>query len=417
MPTFDVEESVRASRRASRILAAADTAIRNQALEAIAKGLKTHQSLVLEANAEDMQAGRDRGLTSALLDRLLLDAERIEGMAAMIREVAAFPDPIGEVTDSSTRPNGLVVERVRIPLGVIAIIYESRPNVTTDAAALCLKSGNAVVLKGGSEAFHSNRALIQICREALDSVGLPADAVTFIDTRERAAVHSLLQQDQWVDLVIPRGGEGLIRFVVENSRIPVVQHYKGVCHLFVEESAEVRQAVDICLNAKAQRPGVCNALETLLVDAPIAERFLEELGPRLEEAGVTIHGDPTVRQHLPEAKPASNDDWDTEYLDLILAIRVVDGVDEAIDHIANHGSGHTDGILTNDAEVARTFVNRVHSSAVMVNASTRFNDGNQLGLGAEIGISTSKLHAYGPMGLIELTTRKFVVTGNGHIRD
>jgi glutamate-5-semialdehyde dehydrogenase len=417
MSAFDVEHSVRAAHAASRVLAATDTSTRNQALEAIATGLLTHQGTIEAANAEDMAAGREIGLSDALLDRLLLNPERIAGMAEMIREVAAFGDPLGEVTESSTRPNGLVVERVRIPLGVIAILYESRPNVTTDAAALCLKSGNAVVLKGGSEAFHSNRALIQICRDALEATGIPADAVTFVDTREREAVHQLLQQDEWVDLVIPRGGEGLIRFVVENSRIPVVQHYKGVCHLFVEESADLERAVDICLNAKAQRPGVCNALETLLIDAPVAERFLALLGPRLAGADVTVHGDPTVQAHLSDAKPASDEDWDTEYLDLILAIRVVDGIDEAIDHIVSHGSGHTDGILTNNALLARTFVNRVDSSAVMVNASTRFNDGNQLGLGAEIGISTSKLHAYGPMGLNELTTRKFVITGNGHIRD
>jgi len=416
MTTFDIVAATQAARHASRVIGAASTEAKNQALLAMADMLHGQIEAICAANKKDMDAGRERDLSPALLDRLLLTPERIEGMASMLREVAALPDPIGELSDEDVRPNGLKIARMRIPIGVIAMIYESRPNVTTDAAALCLKSGNAAILKGGSEAIHSNRILATICCDALESVGLPRAAVTLVNTTDRGAVLELLHQEDNVDLVIPRGGEGLIRFVTRESRIPVVQHYKGVCHLFVDQEADLERAIEICVNAKAQRPGVCNAMETLLVDASIAADFLQGLSPALHEAGVEIRGDALVCEILKDATPATDEDWDTEYLDLVLSVRTVDGIDEAISHIEQYGSGHTDGILTRNENHAQNFINRVHSSAVMVNASTRFNDGNQLGLGAEIGISTSRLHAYGPMGLRELTTRKFVVLGDGHIR-
>jgi glutamate-5-semialdehyde dehydrogenase len=353
-----------------------------------------------------------------MLDRLRLSDTGVTKLAEAVREVAAQEDPLGGLEDESVRPNGLRVARMRIPLGVVAMIYESRPNVTSDAAALCIKAGNAVILRGGSEALHSNRAIADALREGLAKSDVPVDAVQLVPTTERAAIDVLLQQDQWIDLVIPRGGESLIRAVTAKSRIPVLQHYKGVCHVFVDESAPVERAKDIVVNAKVQRPGVCNALETLLVHRSAARRVLPEVAHALVDAGVELRGDPETVDLLRDldVKPATEDDWYAEYLDLTLAVRIVDDLEAALDHIAKYGSSHTDAIVTEDQANAERFVSAVQSSTVLVNASTRFADGGELGLGAEIGISTSKLHAFGPMGARELTTRKFVVFGDGQVR-
>jgi glutamate-5-semialdehyde dehydrogenase len=337
-------------------------------------------------------------------------------MAEALREVAALPDPVGEVTGMWKRPNGLQVGRIRIPLGVIGFIYESRPNVTVDGASLCLKAGNAVILKGGSEAIRSNLILGQILGEALKETGLPAAAIQVIPTTEREATRILLQQEEDVDVIIPRGGEGLIRFVTDHSRIPVLRHYKGVCHVYVDEFADLGMAAEICFNAKVQRPAVCNAMETMLVHEGVADRFLPAMLKRFRDAGVEIRGCPKTLALMPEAKAAEPSDWPAEFLDLILAVKVVKGLDEALDHIETYGSNHTEAIVTNDYDRAQRFLHEVNSSVVLINASTRFNDGNQLGLGAEIGINTSKLHAFGPMGLAELTTQKFIVYGSGQIR-
>jgi glutamate-5-semialdehyde dehydrogenase len=334
-----------------------------------------------------------------------------------LREVAGLEDPVGTLSRSWLRPNGLQVARMRIPLGVIGIIYESRPNVTVDAAGLCLKAGNAVILRGGSEAFESNQALAAIVRRVLHDSGLPQQAVQMVPVRERQGVKALLQHEQFIDLIIPRGGEGLIRFVVEHSRIPVLKHYKGVCHVYVDKDADLQMAEPICFNAKVQRPGVCNAMETMLVHQDIAAEFLPRMARRFAEAGVEMRGCPRTCRLVSEAKPAQEGDWPSEYLDLILAVKVVNDMDEAIAHIGTYGSNHTEAVITRDYNQARRFVREVDSSVVLVNASTRFNDGGQLGLGAEIGISTSKLHAFGPMGLEELTTTKFVVFGDGQIRE
>jgi glutamate-5-semialdehyde dehydrogenase len=416
LPEFDVPGAAQAARAASRTLATAPTSTKNAALLALAELLTASTDRIVRENARDLEVAEQSGLSAALVDRLRLDAPRIQGMASGVREVVQLPDPVGRIEGIERRPSGIEVGRMRIPLGVIAIIYESRPNVTVDAAALTLKSGNVVLLRGGSEALHSNRVLTALCQEAIRSAGLPAACVGFIDTTDRAAVATLLRQDRHIDLVIPRGGEGLIRYVTETSTIPVIQHYKGVCHLFVDRDADLDQAALIVHNAKVQRPGVCNALETLLVDRAIAAEALPRLLEPLARAGVELRGDDAVCTLWPGAVPATDADWDEEYLDLVLAVRVIDDMDAAIAHIDAHGSGHTDGILTKSYERSREFVRRVGSSCVVVNASTRFNDGGQLGLGAEIGISTSKLHAYGPMGLEELTTRKFIVLGEGQIR-
>jgi glutamate-5-semialdehyde dehydrogenase len=351
-----------------------------------------------------------------MLDRLLLTDARIRQMADGIEEVIALPDPVGEVLKMWRRPNGLWVGRMRIPLGVIGIIYESRPNVTADAAALCVKSGNAVVLRGGSEAIRSNTAIARILREALSASGLPADAVSIIEQTDRAAIDALLAAEEFVDLIIPRGGEGLIRSVAEKSRIPVIKHYKGVCHIYVDEDADLGQALPVCINAKVQRPGVCNAMETLLVHEKAAPEFLPAVAAELAKSGVELRGCPKTVRLVPQAKPASEEDWGTEYLDLILAVKVVSSLEEAMEHIRRHGSLHTEAILTRDHARAMRFVREVDSSLVLVNASTRFNDGFQLGLGAEIGISTTKVHAFGPMGLEELTTTKFIAFGDGQVR-
>ncbi len=409
-----VHQLCTAARDAQPALAAASTDLKNQVLRETADLLVARCGDILERNALDVEAAAAAGLSSAMTDRLRLDAARLQGIADGVREIAALPDPIGEVSALRQRPNGLRVGRMRIPLGVIAMIFESRPNVVIDAGALCIKSGNAAILKGGREAAHSNLALAEVLRDALEAVGLARDAVVLLT--DRGQVSDLLQEADTVDLVIPRGGEGLIRYVTENSRIPVIQHYKGVCHVFVDESADLAAAERIAVNAKAQRPGVCNSLETLLVHRGVASAFLPSVSAAMRAAGVELRGCERSREILPDIGAAGEDDWHAEYLDLILAVRVVDDMDAAIAHIREYGSDHTESIITSDYGRANAFVARVPSSAVMVNASTRFNDGGQLGLGAEIGISTSRLHAFGPMGLKELTTQKFVVYGDGHVR-
>ncbi len=411
-----VEKVCRAARAAASEIGRADTAKKNAALLAMAKGLRAQAAGLKDENRKDMAAGKAKGLSVAMLDRLELTDARIGQMAAGIEEVAALPDPVGEVERMERRPNGLWVGRMRIPLGVIGIIYESRPNVTADAACLCVKSGNAVVLRGGSEAIRSNAAIVSVLRDALSFAGLPADAVSFIAQTDRAAIDEMLKAEEFIDLIIPRGGEGLIRSVAEKSRIPVIKHYKGVCHIYVDESADIGQAIPVCVNAKVQRPGVCNAVETLLVHEKAAAAFLPAAAAELAKHGVEIRGCPRTCALVPLAKPARKEDWGTEFLDLILAVRVVPSMEAAMEHIRSHGSLHTEAILTRDHARAMRFVREVDSSLVLVNASTRFNDGYQLGLGAEIGISTTKIHAFGPMGLAELTTTKFIAFGDGQIR-
>ena len=412
-----IEAMARAARAAAPVLARCSSEQKNSALRQIADRIEQEAETIRDHNTGDLARGRELNLSAAMLDRLAITEATIGSMAEGLREVACLADPVGTLSRSWLRPNGLQVARMRIPLGVIGIIYESRPNVTVDAAGLCLKAGNAVILRGGSEAFESNRALAAIIRRVLHDSGLPEQAVQMVPVRERHGVEALLQQEQFIDLIIPRGGEGLIRFVVEHSRIPVLKHYKGVCHVYVDEDADFQMAELICFNAKVQRPGVCNAMETMLVHQGIAAEFLPRIARRFAEAGVEIRGCPRTCRLVPEAAPAREADWPTEYLDLILAVKVVDDMDEAIAHIAAYGSNHTEAVITRDYGRARRFVREVDSSVVLVNASTRFNDGGQLGLGAEIGISTSKLHAFGPMGLEELTTTKFVVFGDGQIRE
>jgi glutamate-5-semialdehyde dehydrogenase len=404
------------AKAAARQLRKTGRSQKDEALELMAVKLLEREERIKQENVRDLTAAKAQGLSNAMIDRLTLDTKTIKSMADGVREICALPDPVGQVTGMWKRPNGLLVGRMRIPLGVIGFIYESRPNVTVDAAGLCLKSGNAVILKGGSEALHSNLVLADILSEALLESGLPQKAIQIIPTADREAVNLLLRKEEDVDLIIPRGGEGLIRFVSENSRIPVLKHYKGVCHVYVDEFADVEMASDICLNAKVQRPGVCNAMETMLVHEAVAEDFLPVAVSRLQEAGVEIRGCPQTEALLSDVKPAEPADWPAEFLDLVLAVKIVSNLEEALDHIERYGSGHTDAVITNDYHVSRRFLEEVDSSVVLVNTSTRFNDGNQLGLGAEIGISTSKLHAFGPMGLEELTTTKFIVHGNGQIR-
>ncbi len=404
------------ARKAAQNLTSLSSAFKNQLLNNMAMALLKRADEISEANEIDLAAARVANLSSAMVDRLVLDDQRVRTMADGLREVAELPDPVGEITGMWRRPNGLMVGRMRIPLGVIGIIYESRPNVTADAAGLCLKSGNAVILRGGKEAIHSNLVIGKILRNELERMGLPADCVQVIETTDRDAVLELLKFEEEIDLIIPRGGEGLIRFVSEHSRIPVIKHYKGVCHTFVDASADYEGAERICINAKVQRPGVCNAMETLLVHKDIAETFIPRITSALRAKGVELYGCETTREFAAEVLPATEDDWHAEYLDLTLAVRVVEGLNEAIDHIRNYGSLHTEVIVTRDYENAQVFLREVNSSVVMVNASSRFADGNQFGLGAEIGISTTKLHSFGPMGLEDLTTRKFIVYGEGQIR-
>ena len=413
----EVLERVREAKEASRVLARLSTEVKNRALMAMADLLERKAELIKEENAKDLEYGKEKGLSSALLDRLLLDDKRIKGMADGLREVAALPDPVGEVVKMWKRPNGLQIGKLRVPLGVVAVIYESRPNVTADTAALCVKSGNAIVLRGGSEAIHSNAVIAGILQEAARESGVPAQAIQLIETTDREAVFHLLRMEGFVDLVVPRGGEGLIRFVAENSRIPVVYHYKGVCHTFVDRDADLDMAWNIAFNAKVQRPGVCNAMETLLVHRDVAKSFLPEMARRFEEAGVELRGCPKARELVPQMKEATEEDWYAEYLDLILAVRVVDSFEEAVDHIHAYGSGHSEAIVTTNYATAMRFLQEVDAAAVYVNASTRFTDGYEFGLGAEMGISTQKLHVRGPMGLEDLTCCKFVILGQGQIRE
>ena len=401
---------------ASEKLAALPSGVKDGALLRMADGLTAKADFLKEENGKDVAYALEKGLSGAMIDRLTLKDATIEAMAKGLREVAVLPDPVGKVTAMWRRPNGLLVGRMRIPLGVIGIIYESRPNVTADAAALCLKSGNAVILRGGSEAIHSNRAIAGILQAALREQGIPEGAIQVVPTTDREAVTEMLKLEDFIDVIIPRGGEDLIRKVVELSRIPVIKHYKGVCHIFVDETADPDMAVTLVMNAKVQRPGVCNALETLLVHKNIYETFLPRAAEALKRAGVTLRGCPRACGALPGTAEATEKDWYEEYLDLVLAIRVVDGLDEAIAHIRKYGSLHTESIVTRDYGNAQRFLQEVNSSTVLVNASTRFSDGFELGLGAEIGISTTKLHAFGPMGLEELTTQKFIIYGNGQVR-
>ena len=412
----DIHEIARRARAAGRVLARASGEQRQAALRAMARAVRDQEREILAANAEDVAAAEGT-LDAAMIDRLRLDAKRIAGIAAAIEEIAGQPELLGRIERAETRPSGLEIARMRIPLGVVAIVYESRPNVTTDAAALCLKSGNAVILRGGSEALRSNTALGRAIAAGLDAAGLPAAAAQVVPTADREAVRAMLQLDELIDLVIPRGGEGLIRFVAEHSRIPVIKHYKGVCHVYVDGAADLEMALAICENAKVQRPGVCNAAETILVDRAIAPAFVPRLVERLGGRGVELRGDEATRALGGAAVNAATDeDWAAEYLALIVAVRVVDGVDGAMRHIEAWGSSHTESIVTGDAAVADRFLREVGSSTVMVNASTRFADGGELGLGAEIGISTTRLHAYGPMGAEGLTTTKFIVRGSGQVR-
>lgn len=411
-----IEKMAKDAKGAARQLRKLGRTQKDTALESMAAKLLERQSEIIKENQKDLNLAKNSGLSSAMIDRLTLDEKVISGMAEGLREVAALPDPVGEVTGMWKRPNGLQVGRVRIPLGVIGFIYESRPNVTVDAASLCLKSGNAVILKGGSEAIHSNLVLAALLEESLVEASLPPKAVQVIPSTDREAVNLLIGLDEYLDIVIPRGGEGLIRFVTDNSRIPVLKHYKGVCHVYVDKSADPAMAGEICFNAKVQRPGVCNAMETLLVHEGIAPDFLPDMLGRFRDVGVELRGCAGTIALVEGIRPAEESDWPAEFLDLILAVKVVSSMDEALDHIETYSSNHTEAIITNDYSRSQRFLAEVDSSVVLINASTRFSDGNQLGLGAEIGINTSKLHAFGPMGLEELTTTKFIVYGQGQIR-
>ena len=405
------------ARNASLAMARLSTNSKNNMLLKMAYALEEATSEIISENQKDLKAGEDKGLSSAMLDRLMLDEKRISGIAAALREVAALPDPVGEVTKMWKRPNNLMVGKMRIPLGTIGIIYESRPNVTADAAALCLKAGNAVILRGGSEAINSNLAIAAVLQGVLKEMDIPLAALSLIPFTEREGVLEMLKQEEFIDLIIPRGGESLIRFVVENSRIPVIKHYKGVCHIFVDQSADYGKAEQIIINSKTQRPGVCNALETLLIHKNVAAEFIPRIATTLSALGVELRGDKAFCDLVPGATAATEEDWYAEYLELILACRVVDDIDAAIDHINRYCSLHTQTIITSDYSRAQRFIREVNSSCVMVNASTRFSDGGQLGLGAEIGISTTKLHSFGPMGLEDLTTTKFIVYGDGQVRE
>ena len=407
---------VQSVRRASRLTAKLTTAQKNQALQSMNDHLLKNQQEILRANEQDVQTGREKGLSGAMLDRLALSAKRLQAMAAAMREVMHLPDPVGILSDFRIRPNGLQIAKMRIPLGVIAIIYEARPNVTTDAVALCIKSGNSVLLRGSSEAYASNYAIMQALQDGLAQSGLERSAATLLPASDRQAMVPLLKMDTLIDLVIPRGGEGLIRFVAENSRIPVIKHYKGICHLYVDQDANVDMAVRLLIDGKTSRPGVCNALETLLVHEKMADRFLPLAAAALAKKGVEIRGCVRTCALIPSSVAVEEEDYDREYLGLVLSVKIVANYDEAVAHIERHGSDHTEVIVTNNLQTGQRFIHDVNSSSVMINASSRFADGGELGLGAEIGISTTKLHAYGPMGLESLTTQKFVVLGDGQTR-
>jgi glutamate-5-semialdehyde dehydrogenase len=412
----DLIQLAKKSRAASFKIARLSTDEKNSLLKAMAEQLLKQQENILKANAADIKTAKENNLSPAMTDRLLLTSERIAGMAKALEEVILLPDPVGQISEQRERPNGLKIEMMRIPLGVIAIIYEARPNVTSDAAGLCLKSGNAVILRGGSEAFNSNQAVVKVLQDALVSRGMDASIITFVPTTDRNAMVELLKLDEYIDLVIPRGGEGLIRFVAENSRIPVIKHYKGVCHLYIDKDANVETAVKLLIDGKTSRPGVCNALETMLVHKDIAEKYLPRAYEEMKKRNVEIRGCERTKSVLPEITSAKDSDYGFEFLDLIIAAKVVDNYDEAVAHIQEFGSNHTEVIATKNSEIAQRFIKDINSSSVMVNASSRFADGGEMGLGAEIGISTTKLHAYGPMGLESLTTKKFVVVGEGQTR-
>ncbi|RPI00739.1 MAG: glutamate-5-semialdehyde dehydrogenase [Calditrichaeota bacterium] len=409
-------EMARACRAASRVVARLNSDSKNTLLLDMAAGLRENMERILSANNRDIELARQAKLSDVLIDRLLLTPARLEAMASAMQDIAALPDPVGEITKTWHRPNGLTVSYQRIPLGVIGIIYESRPNVTADAAALCFKAGNAVFLRGGSEAFHSNQAIVTVLHHALEQHDLQSAAITMPASTERSVIMDMLNCSEDIDLIIPRGGEGLVRFVTENSRIPVIKHYKGVCHQYVDYNADIHMAIDLLVDGKCSRPGVCNALETLLVHEAIAGEFLPRAAAALSRQGVTLRGCEKTRHYVPDIEPATEDDYYAEYLSLTLAIKVVAGLEEAVSHIEQDVSDHTEVIVTRDYENARRFLSLINSSVVLVNASSRFSDGGQLGLGAEIGISTTKLHAYGPMGLESLTTQKFIVTGDGQTR-
>lgn len=406
-----------ATRDAARQAAALPMAVKAKILNGVARKLRARRPYLQEENLKDLETAREIGLSSAMMDRLTLSDKVIDQTADGLEEIAAFADPVGEIVKMWTRPNGMRVGRMRIPLGVIGIIYESRPNVTADAAALCLKAGNAVVLRGGSEAMNSNKAIVGVFKEALSEHGVSEEVVNLIPTTDREAVLHMLKLEELIDLIIPRGGEALIRFVAENSRIPVIKHYKGVCHLYVDADADLDMAIKLTVNAKCQRPGVCNALETLLVHRAVADRFLPAVSEALTNAGVELRGCEKSRSLVTSMKEATEDDWYAEYLDLILAVRVVEDMDQAIEHMAKYGSLHTETIVTRNYFAAQKFLREVNSSSVIVNASTRMSDGYVYGLGAEIGISTTKIHSFGPMGVEDLTTTKFIVMGEGQVRE
>ena len=416
----DIDATMRqlgqAARGAAAVIANAGTSEKNAALEAVAESLSDNAAAILEANAKDLQAAERNRLSAALTERLTLDAERVAGMAEGCRQVARLPDPVGEVSELAYRPSGIQVGKMRVPLGVIGIIYESRPNVTIDAAILCLKAGNAVILRGGSEAIHSNLAVAQSLRAGLQQAGLPAAGAQLVETTDRAAVGALIRMPEYVDIVVPRGGKSLIERVSREATVPVIRHFDGVCHVYVDGDADLGKAGAVAYNAKARRYGICGAMETLLVAERVARELLPDLSRRYFERGIELRGCEKSRAIVPQMKPAADADWTTEYLDAILAVRVVDGLEQAIEHINTHGSHHTDSIITENLAHSRQFLREVDSSSVMVNASTQFADGFEYGLGAEIGISTDKLHVRGPVGLQGLTCQKYIVLGDGHIR-
>lgn len=417
MATYElVKDKAQAAKQAAAKLAVTSTAVKNAALLAMAAALEAQQSEILAANERDMTAAAAKGMKSSMLDRLKLTAERISGMADGLRQVAGLADPVGNVIDGKTLPNGLHITKIRVPLGVIGIIYEARPNVTADAAGLCLKSGNAVILKGGSEAMESNKTVTAILAQAAEGAGIPAGSIQFIDTSDRQAVQDLIHMNGLVDVVIPRGGAGLIQAVVRNASVPVIETGAGVCHTYVDKDADVEMAMKIAFNAKVQRPSVCNAMETLLVHKDIADKFLPMMLMMYNSSAVEIRGDETVQEYSGQVHPATEEDWSTEYGDLRLSVKIVDSIEEAMAHIAKYGTGHSECIVTNNYQAAQLFQYTVDAAAVYVNASTRFTDGNEFGFGAEIGISTQKLHARGPMALPELTSTKYLINGNGQVR-
>lgn len=417
MATYElVKAKAQAAKQAAAKLAVTSTAVKNAALLAMAAALEAQQSEILAANERDMTAAAAKGMKSSMLDRLKLTAERISGMADGLRQVAGLADPVGNVIDGKTLPNGLHITKIRVPLGVIGIIYEARPNVTADAAGLCLKSGNAVILKGGSEAMESNKTVAAILAQAAEGAGIPAGSIQFIDTSDRKAVQDLIHMNGLVDVVIPRGGAGLIQAVVRNASVPVIETGAGVCHTYVDKDADVEMAMKIAFNAKVQRPSVCNAMETLLVHKDIADKFLPMMLMMYNSSAVEIRGDEAVQEYSAQVHPVTEEDWSTEYGDLRLSVKIVDSIEEAMAHIAKYGTGHSECIVTNNYQAAQLFQYTVDAAAVYVNASTRFTDGNEFGFGAEIGISTQKLHARGPMALPELTSTKYLINGNGQVR-